>query len=185
MASVLIVVDMQNLFVDLVGDDGPRVLSAVNRQVAAAVARHDPVFYTRDYAPIDLPEGDPESRTDLHPGLDVRGPVALKGPGKQGCFSGFILAPVLEPQQGHGGGHIGPLLGLLRGTAVTSVTVVGIATDICVAATARNAARLGYAVTVPLEATSPVPRRTDASSSTAITELRAAGVTVAADIQHA
>lgn len=176
MADALIVVDMQNLFVDVVGDDGPRVLAAVNRQVAAAVAQRRPVFYTRDYAPIDLPDGDPQGRTQLHPNLDIQGPVVSKGPGKQGGFSGFVLSPVLEPQQGHGGGQLGPLVGLLRESAATSVTVIGIATDICVAATARDAVRLGYAVTVPLEATSPV--HADASGSTTAAELTAVGVTV-------
>ncbi|WP_020502036.1 isochorismatase family protein [Sciscionella marina] len=99
MTNALIVVDMQNLFVELVSGEFPKIVYAVNEQIAGAVARGDPVFYSRDYAPVDLPEGDPRGRTLLHPELDVRGEVFEKGPGNRGNFSAFLLAPVLEPQQ--------------------------------------------------------------------------------------
>lgn len=178
MSTALIVVDMQNLFVDAVGADGPRVLATVNRQVTRAVERGDPVFYTRDFAPIDLPDGDPQNRIGLHPDLDVRGVVVDKGPGKRGGFSGFVLGPVLEPQQPYGGGSLGPLVRLVRESGVRSVTVVGIAADVCVAATARDAVRLGYDVTVPVEATVFVHTHPDGDRA-ALAELRAAGVTVA------
>ncbi|MGA6161856.1 cysteine hydrolase family protein [Amycolatopsis magusensis] len=177
MSDALIVVDMQNLFVEFAGPAGPGVLAEVNRYVAEAAGRGAPVFYTRDYAPVDLPEGDPEGRLALHPGLDVRGTVVDKGPGKRGGFSGFLLAPVLEPQEGHGGGGLGPLTGLLARTGARSVTVVGIATDICVAATARDAVRLGYQVTVPLGATAYANPVTGGEHPV-LGELRAAGVTL-------
>ncbi|MBB5916465.1 nicotinamidase/pyrazinamidase [Nocardia transvalensis] len=177
MSDALIVVDMQNLFVDVAGAEGARVLAAVNRQVETAVAQGYPVFYTRDYAPIDLPDGDPENRTALHPDLDVRGQVVDKGPGKRGGFSGFVLGPVLEPQQPYGGGSLGPLLGLLRDSGARSATVVGIAADVCVAATARDAIRLGYEVTVPVEATAFVHAHPGGDGA-ALADLRAAGVTV-------
>ncbi|QFU89148.1 cysteine hydrolase family protein [Amycolatopsis sp. YIM 10] len=182
MSDALIVVDVQNLFVDMVGARGPAVVAEVNRHVAEAVERGAPVFYTRDYAPIDLPDGDPEGHTSLHPDLDVRGTVVEKGPGKRGGFSGFLLAPVLEPQQGHGGGGLGPLAGLLADTGARSVTVVGIATDICVAATARDAVRLGYRVTIPLDATAYANPVTGGEHPV-LGELRAAGVTLLAGAQ--
>lgn len=177
MREALIVVDMQNLFVDAVGERGPGVLAAVNEEVGTAVERGQPVVYTRDYAPIDLPDGDPEARTELHPGLDVRGPVVLKGPGRRGAFSGFVLDAEPEPQHGPGGGSIGPLAALLHQEQAGSVRVVGIAADVCVAATARDALRLGYPATVALHATAFVhahPLGDDA----AVAELQAAGVTV-------
>ena len=177
MNEALIVVDMQNLFVDVVRPEGQRVLAAVNRHVAQAVAAGHPVFYTRDYAPIDLPDPDPQQRTALHPDLDVRGTVVDKGPGKRGGFSGFVRGPVLEPQQPYGGGSLGPLVGLVRDSGARSVTVVGIATDICVAATARDAVRLGYDVTVPVAATGFVHAHNDGDAA-ALAELRAAGITV-------
>ncbi|RJO70007.1 cysteine hydrolase [Nocardia panacis] len=177
MIDALIVVDMQNLFVDVVGAEGPRVIAAVNRQVALAVESGRPVFYTRDFAPIDLPDGDPENRTGLHPDLDVRGTVVEKGPGKRGGFSGFVLGPVLEPQQAYGGGSLGPLVGLVRASGAGSVTVVGIATDVCVAATARDAVRLGYKVTVPVEATAFGHAHPEGDRA-ALAELRDAGILV-------
>jgi nicotinamidase/pyrazinamidase len=173
----LIVVDMQNLFVEHVGDAGPQVIEAVNRHVAQAVKDGRPVFYTRDYAPIDLPPGDPEHKTDLHPGLDVAGPVVDKGPGKHGGFSGFVLSPPPDPHDGPGNGGLSELGGLLRRSAVRSVIVVGIAADVCVAATARDARRLGYSVTVPVAATAFVHAYPDGDAH-AMAQLRAAGITV-------
>lgn len=178
MTDALIVVDMQNLFVDAVGARGPAVLAGVNSEVADAVDRGRPVFYTRDFAPVELPEGDEEGRTELHPGLDVRGTVVLKGPGKHGGFSGFLHAPALEPGRPHGGGGLGMLAGLLRSAGVESVRVVGIAADVCVAATARDAMRLGYPATIPLDATAFVHTHPDGDDAT-VAELRADGVEVA------
>jgi nicotinamidase/pyrazinamidase len=60
---------------------------------------------------------------------------------------------------------------------VRDVTVVGLALDYCVKATALDAARLGYKVTVPLAATRAV-NRNDGDEDRAIAELRAAGVEV-------
>lgn len=175
MTEALIVVDMQNLFVDLVGDVGPRVLEEVNQHVAKAAANGTPIFYTRDYAPIDLPDGDPQKRTALHPDLDIRGTVLAKGPGKHGGMSGFVLAPL--PDTDLGNGSLGPLVGALRQTGADAVTVVGIATDVCVAATARDAIRLGYAASIPLSATAFVHAH-PAGDDAALAELRAAGVTL-------
>ncbi|SUA43410.1 isochorismatase family protein [Nocardia africana] len=69
----------------------------------------------------------------------MRGAVVDKGPGKRGGFSGFVPGPVLKPQQDYGGGSLGPLVGSVRDSGTGSVTVVGIATDVCVAAAARDA----------------------------------------------
>jgi nicotinamidase/pyrazinamidase len=175
MTEALIVVDMQNLFVDAVAGDGPRVLTEVNREVASAVEHGMPVFYTRDYAPVELPDGDPERRTALHPGLDVRGIVVDKGPGKQGAFSGFLLAPVRTPQVPDDLGGLGQLAPRLRRTGASKVTVVGIATDVCVASTARDAVRLGYSASIALRATSPID---PARLSDTIDRIRADGVQV-------
>lgn len=166
--TALIVVDMQNLF----ADGRPQVVEAVNRRVGDAVERGWPVFYTRDVAPTELPAGDPDGRTDLHSGLDVRGTVVPKGPGMSGGFSGFVLA---EEDTGPGDGGLSSLAGLLRREGVANVEVVGIAADVCVAATARDAVRLGYQVSVPLAATAFVgahPRGDQA----ALDDLAAAGV---------
>lgn len=177
MINALIVVDMQNLFVDLVGEQGTRAVNIVNRYVSTAVDSGDPVFYTRDYAPIELPENDPEKRTQLHADLDIRGTIVDKGPGKSGNFSGFLHAPVLRAQEPYGGGSLGMLVEALRRSAAQRVTVVGIAADVCVAATAMDAMRLGYPTTIPLEATAFVHVHPDGDQA-AVADLRAAGISV-------
>lgn len=170
--TALIVVDMQNLFVDIGGEE---VVDAVNEQVARAHEQGWPVYYTRDYAPNDLPADDPA--LDLHPKLDVRGTVVRKGPGNNGGFSGFVLAPETGPDEGPGVGGLSTLAGLLREAGVRSVVVVGIAADVCVAATARDALRLGYDVTVALRATAFVGAHPNGNEA-AVAELRSAGATV-------
>lgn len=170
--AALVVVDMQNLFVDIGGEE---VVDAVNEQVAWAQERGWPVFYTRDYAPSELSTDDPA--LDLHPKLGLRGPVIPKGPGRNGGFSGFVLAPEVGPDAGPGAGGLSPLAGLLRAAGVRSVVVVGIAADVCVAATARDALRLGYDVTVARGATAFVGAHPGGDEA-AVAELRAAGVTV-------
>lgn len=172
--TALVVVDMQNVFVEIAGED---VLDAVNDQVVRASANRWHIFYTWDYAPFELPPNDPD--IDPHPKLDVRGPIVPKGPGKNGGFSGFVLAPELGPEEGPGVGGLSPLAGLLSEAGIRSVIVAGIAADACVAATARDAVRLGYAVTVPLPATAFVGAHPNGNAA-AIAELRAAGVTVTA-----
>jgi len=178
--SALVVVDMQNAFIDPGGalpvahaDD---VVHAVNRRVAMAVREGHPVFYTRDIAPTEMPAGDPDGLTDLYAGLDVRGHVVDKGPGRLGGFSGFVLSAI-HSDGGPGDGGLSRLGPLLREHRVEHVTVVGLAADVCVAATARDAHRLGYDVTIPLAATAFVhahPRGDQA----AVDELAAAGVVV-------
>ncbi|WP_020502037.1 cysteine hydrolase family protein [Sciscionella marina] len=77
-------------------------------------------------------------------------------------------------------GALGPLLGALTQFRPDAVTVAGIAADVCVAATARDALRLGYPVTVPLEATAFVHAHPDGDAAS-VAELRAAGVMVTQD----
>lgn len=181
--TALIVVDMQNAFVApangrAVAGAG-RVVEAVNRCVAEAAERGWPVFYTQDVAPFDLPAPELAREVELHEGLDVRGQVVPKGPGKKGGFSGFVLASADVPSGGGpGGGGLSRLAELLAAAHVDSVVVVGLAADVCVAATARDARRLGLHVTLPLGATAFVHAH-PAGDEAAIADLRAAGVTVA------
>lgn len=84
--TALVVVDMQNAFIAPAGGlalpGAGEVVAAVNARVAEAVRLGWPVFYTRDIGPAELPDGDPENQTALFAGLDVRGTVVPKGPGK-------------------------------------------------------------------------------------------------------
>jgi nicotinamidase/pyrazinamidase len=181
-STALIVVDMQNAFVAPPSgspiDGVMDVVDAVNAWVAHAAAHGWPIFYTQDIAPSELPDPDPDHQVDLYAGLDVRGTVVPKGPGKDGGFSGFLLASGSHPDRARpGSGGLGPLVEHLRDAKVSAVVVVGVAADVCVSATAIDARRLGYDVTVPLSATAFVHAHPDGDEA-AIAELRAAGVTV-------
>ncbi len=66
------------------------------------------------------------------------------------------------------------LQGYLRSRGVTSVTLVGLATDYCVAYSALDAARLGFAATVLLGACRAIDL--DGSLAQAQAKMRAAGV---------
>jgi len=179
--GALVVVDMQNAFVDprgvLAVAHAADVVRAVNGWVDTAVRKGQPVFYTRDVAPTELPAGDPDRPTDLYPGLDVRGRVVDKGPGRLGGFSGFVLSGAHTDGGGPGDGGLSRLEPLLREHRVGHLTIVGLAADVCVAATARDARRLGYQVTIPLAATAFVHAHPEGDDA-AVAELVAAGVVV-------
>jgi nicotinamidase/pyrazinamidase len=64
--------------------------------------------------------------------------------------------------------------GYLRNRGVTGITLVGLATDFCVAYSALDAARLGYAVTVRTDLSRGIDL--DGSLAAALDQMRAAGV---------
>lgn len=66
------------------------------------------------------------------------------------------------------------LEGYLRGRGVEELTLVGLATDYCVAWSALDAVRLGFGVTVRLDACRAIDL--DGSLDTALAEMKAAGV---------
>ncbi|MGJ9402515.1 isochorismatase family protein [Arthrobacter sp. KK5.5] len=81
-----------------------------------------------------------------------------------------------EPEPGPGEAPPGPPLGdWLRSRGVESVDVVGIATDYCVLATARDAAAEGFTTTVLTNLTAAVHPENAAATSAAF---RAAGVVI-------
>lgn len=67
--------------------------------------------------------------------------------------------------------------GYLRTRGVAHLTLAGLATDFCVAYSALDAARLGFAVTVRLDACRAIDL--DGSLASALAQMRAAGVTLA------
>ncbi|WP_028923437.1 isochorismatase family protein [Pseudonocardia acaciae] len=103
----------------------------------------------------------------FHPALDVAPVRAVFSKGEYtAAYSGFEGA---EP-----GGQA--LADWLRARGITEVDVVGIATDHCVRATALDAARANFTTTVLTDLTAGVSPDT---TTAALTELRAAGITVA------
>ncbi|MFN2494727.1 MAG: isochorismatase family protein [Pseudonocardiaceae bacterium] len=165
--TALIVVDVQNDFADPRGglyvDGGDQIIPTVNGLIAAAQAAGAVVVYTQDWHPAQTPHFATYGGTwpehcvqgswgaELHPALDVAGPVVRKGTGDEDGYSGFTARDV----------RTGELLatdldGLLRRHDVTRVVVVGLAQDVCVKDTALDARRRGYDTTVLLAATRPV-----------------------------
>lgn len=168
--SALIVTDIQNDFADPRGSlsvaGGHELTAAVNREVARAREAGALVVYTQDWHPAHTPHFAQDGGiwpvhcvqgtwgAEFLPGLVVAGPVVRKGVGGEDGYSGFSMR---HP----GSGEVGETgLGrLLANHAVTSVVVVGLATDYCVKETALDALALGLDVVVLAALTRPVERR--------------------------
>jgi nicotinamidase/pyrazinamidase len=180
----LIVVDVQNDFCEggsLAVTGGAAVAAAISARLRADGDRWDHVVATRDHHvdpgahfsehPDFVHTRPPHCRTgtpgaSFHPELDVAPIEAVFDKGRfTAAYSGF------EGRTPAGAA----LRDWLAERGVTEVDVVGIATDHCVRATALDAAGAGFATTVLLDLCAGVaPDSTDR----ALTELRAAGVTV-------
>ncbi len=107
---------------------------------------------------------------EWHPTLDTSRVQAVFFKGARvAAYSGFEGRS--DPEQLDGE----PLDAFLRGRDVTEVTVVGIATDFCVAATALDAQRAGFHTTVDTRYCAGVAPATTAD---AIARMHAAGIDV-------
>jgi nicotinamidase/pyrazinamidase len=165
-ANALIVVDVQNDFCEggsLAVAGGAGVAAAISSLMAAG---YDHVVATRDYhvdpgahfsaSPDFADTWPPHCRAgtpgaSFHPALDVGGIEAVFSKGAHAAaYSGF------EGAAPDGTG----LADWLVTRDVSTVDVVGIATDHCVRATALDAARAGFATTVLLDHTAGVARAT-------------------------
>ena len=179
----LIIVDVQNDFCEggsLAVTGGAAVAAAVSAHVRSG--RYDHVVATRDHhvdpgshfsdTPDFVDSWPPHCRAgtpgaSFHPELDVAPIEAVFSKGEYvAAYSGFQGA---EP----GGAD---LRGWLASRGVDTVDVVGIATDHCVRATARDAAAAGLRTRVLLDLCAGVAPE---STERALAELRAAGVELA------
>jgi len=186
--TALIVVDVQNDFTDPDGGlavaDAESILPGINARIAACRGAGGLVAYTQDWHPERTPhfvtDGGPWPvhcvrdtwGAALHPDLTVDGPVVRKGVGGEDGYSGFS---VRDPVSGDVSRT--ELGALLDAHGVDRVVVVGLAGDVCVAATAEDAATRGHRTVVPLAATRMVELR-EGDGERAIERLRAAGVDV-------
>ena len=183
--KALVIVDVQRDFLPggaLGVDDGFAVIDgiveAANATTTNAEGEIAPVLVvtTQDWHPYETAHFEtwPRHCVKGSPGadLDVRianiaAPYAFfKGDSdRDDGYSGFEgFTPDAEP-----------LNAILHREGVTEVEVVGLALDYCVKATALDAAKRGYDVTVPLALTRPVAQET---GDLAIRDLEQAGVKV-------
>lgn len=186
--TALIVVDVQNDFTDPEGGlavtDAEAILPEVNARVVACRSAGGLIVYTQDWHPERTPhfvtDGGPWPvhcvrdtwGAALHPDLIVDGPVVRKGVDGGDGYSGFS---VRDPVSGDV--KRTELGTLLEQHGAERVVIVGLAGDVCVAATAEDAAALGLATVVPLAATRMV-ELDPGDGERAVSRMRAAGVEV-------
>jgi nicotinamidase/pyrazinamidase len=172
----LIVVDVQNDFCPggaLAVPDGDAVVEPIN-----VMAREAPfVVATRDWHPADHEsfgeQGGPwpvhcvagTAGAELHPEID------------SGQVDVIVDKGQAPDREGYSGFEDTELLQLLRDRGVDAVDVAGLALDYCVKATALDARRHGFDVTVHRGATRAVEVQ-PGDAERAVEELRAAGVSV-------
>lgn len=175
--DVLIVTDVQNDFCPggaLAVPNGDQVVPVIN----AVSGAYPVVVTTQDWHPADhisfVSRGGPwpphcvagTRGAELHPALDVsRVDITIRKAETRDteAYSGFDGTNLAD---------------LLRERGVTDVTVAGLATDYCVKATALDALREGFRVTVFEDASRPVEVN-PGDGTRALDNLREAGVTVA------
>ena len=187
--TALIVVDVQNDFADPAGSlyvpDGEAVVPVIDAEIARAQAAGAGVFYTRDWHPPRTPHFKPDGGpwpvhcvqhtwgAAFHPRLAVVGPVVSKGSGGEDGYSGFSV------RDARGGAlQATELDRLLRARGISHLVIAGLATDYCVRATALDALRLGYRVTVLRDAVRAVDVA-PGDGARALAELAAAGAELA------
>lgn len=168
-SEALVVIDVQNDFCPggaLAVADGDAILPRIN----ALMAEFATVVLTQDWHPADHasfadnhPGAAPFSMAEMPYGPQVLWPVhCVQGTAGAAFHAGLqtdraqvIIRKGFRPQIDSYSAffendRVTPtgLEGLLRTRGITSVTLVGLATDYCVAYSALDAARLGFAATV-------------------------------------
>ena len=175
MSEGLLIIDFQNDFCPggaLPVEDGDGIAGRVGELIDSG--RFDLVVATRDWHPADhasfREQGGPwpphcvqgTPGAELHPSLDASkiDHVVDVGSGRE--------------DEGYSGFEKSRLAGILRGAGIDAVTVVGLATDYCVRATALDALREGFAVTVDREGIRGIDVE-PGDSERALAEIREAG----------
>jgi nicotinamidase/pyrazinamidase len=166
-ATALLVVDVQNDFADPAGGlyvtGGEQVIPVINRHIDRARRSGALVVYTQDWHPESTPHFAKDGGiwpvhcvretwgAELHPDLELAGPVVQKGTGGEDGYSGFA---VRDPESGER--STTGLADLLREWGIAAVVVVGLALDYCVKETALDAVAAGFVCSVDPDATRAV-----------------------------
>ena len=185
--TALVVVDVQNDFADpngslyVTGGDG--VVPRVNIEVMRALSAGAFVVYTQDWHPESTPHFEKDGGiwpvhcvkdtwgAELHPGLDVSGTVVRKGSNGEDGYSGFTMRDPVTGEE-----IPTPLRGMLQERDIERVVVVGLALDVCVKATALDAAA-DFQTSVVAQASAAVELM-PGDGERALEELRSGGVTI-------
>ena len=186
--TALVVVDLQNDFADPSGKlavtGGEAIIPAVNEAVHDALDAGAFVVATQDWHPETTPHFAKDGGiwpvhcvggtwgAELHPsfGLPIDAPRVRKGTNGEDGYSGFTMR---DPDSGEETPT--ELEGMLRERDIERVVVCGLATDYCVKATALDAVRLGFAVTLIGQAVAAVNLAPD-DGDRALAEMAEAGV---------
>jgi nicotinamidase/pyrazinamidase len=182
----VVVVDVQNDFADPTGalavPGAEEIIEPINALVDAATSSGASVFYTQDWHPSRTPHFDNEGGpwpvhcvagswgAELHPRLRLAGPVVRKGTGMEDGYSGFTVRDLEAGED-----KPTELDAELRTRGVDRLIVVGLALDVCVKATALDAARLGYRTGVLISCSRPIAAE-PAEVARVVDEMVAAGV---------
>ena len=169
------IVDFQNDFTPggaLAVPDGDAIAERLN--ALAASGDYDLVVATRDWHPAD--HGSFAARGGIWPEHCVAGtPGAELHPGLDAARVDVIVDKGQDPAtEGYSGFDGTNLAALLRERGIDRVTVAGLATDYCVRATALDALREGFAVTLDAAASRGIDA-TPGDVDRALDEVRAAG----------
>jgi nicotinamidase/pyrazinamidase len=187
--GALIVVDIQNDFADPLGalsvKGGEALIPGVNGAAWTAIRAGAFVAYTQDWHPVHTPHFAQDGGiwpvhciggawgSALHPDLEIVGPSVRKGTDGEDGYSGFTTRDPTTAAE-----TPTELDALLRVRDIERVVICGLATDYCVKSTALDAARLGYATTVLVDAVAAVDLE-PGDGEAALAELRAAGIELA------
>ena len=189
--TALIVVDMQNDFVDSSGTlhvaGAEDILPFVNARIAEANEAGGSVVYTQDWHPSTTPHFEKDGGVwpvhcvaeswgaELHPDLTVlEDPLTIqKGTEGEDGYSGFSVRDPEHPDDISSTG----LDGLLDDLGIGRVVVVGVATDYCVKETALDAARLGFETIALTDGIRAVDLQ-EGDGEAALEAMREAGVTL-------
>jgi nicotinamidase/pyrazinamidase len=190
-STALVVVDLQNDFADPAGglavSGGEAIIPEVNAAVASAVDAGAFVVATQDWHPESTPHFAKDGGiwpvhcvggtwgAELHPDLllPADAPRVRVGQHGEDGYSGFTMR---DPTTGEETGT--ELEGLLRERGIERVVVCGLATDYCVSASALDAKRLGFEVTVLSNAIAAV-NLDPSDGERALSEMAEAGVQLA------
>lgn len=194
--TALIVIDMQNDFADPGGslfvEGGDTIVGDINAEIAAAAHGGSTVVLTQDWHPPSTPHFVPDGGVwpvhcvagtwgaSLVDGLDPdhhADVVIRKGTNGEDGYSAFAMRTPTDDGSVSDVDIPTGLGGLLRQRGVERVVVVGLATDVCVSATALSSRAAGFETTMLWEASRAV-FTDDSTTERVVREFAEAGVNV-------